>query len=243
MSLTVQSVPRESDRWLLYGDVRRRYSDSVRVMAVERPQSPRGHHDPELVASKVARLDEAHIRPLTDLVRKINYSRGSAVTPWFDPHSGGVSSRVLFLLECPGRMASTHLGSGFISADNDDQTAANFFTLREEAGLRRDVVLNWNVVPWYLPAGSRTANASSADVREAAPWLTRLIDLLPNLALVVPMGRRAQQGWTLYEQTPGSRQDLLVRPCPHPSPLALNGRPERRDEIRAVMTEAAALIR
>ncbi len=81
------------------------------------------------------------------------------------------------------------------------------------------------------------ANAIAGWVRD------RLIDLLPALVLVVPMGRRAQQGWTLYKQTPGSRQELLVRACPHPSPLALNGRPERRDEIRTVMREAAALTR
>lgn len=194
-----------------------------------------------LVDSKLARLDEPHIQPLTQLVREINRARRARVTPWFDPDSGGVNSLVLFLLECPGRMASTHLGSGFISADNDDPTAANFFTLREQAGLDRAVVVNWNIVPWYLPNGSRTANATARDVREAAPWLTRLMDLLPRLLLVVPMGRQAQQGWRIYTDSLGARQDLMVRPCAHPSPLALNGHPERRNEIRAVMQAAAAL--
>ena len=53
----------------------------------------------------------------------------------------------------------------------------------------------WNVVPWYLPSGNRTANATAADVREAVPWLTRLIDLLPSLELVVPMaGARSKGG-------------------------------------------------
>lgn len=211
-------------------------------MTSHRPEAPRGHRDPALVAAKLARLDEPHVRPLNELVREINRNRGAETTPWFDPDGGGVGALALFLLECPGRMATAGRGSGFISADNDDQTAANFFALRDEAGLSRDRLVAWNVVPWYLPAGSRTANATAADVREAAPWLTRLIGLLPSLELVVPMGRRAQQGWAEYAGDRELPRGLDVIATPHPSPLALNGRPHRRDEIRDAMRRAAALI-
>ena len=158
------------------------------------------------------------------------------------PRRGGVGALALFLLECPGRMATAGRGSGFISADNDDQTAANFFALRDEVGLSRDRLVAWNVVPWHLPAGSRTANATAADVREAAPWLTRLVELLPSLELVVAMGRRAQQGWAEYAGDRELPRGLDVIATPHPSPLALNGRPHRRDEIRDAMRRAAALI-
>jgi hypothetical protein len=49
---------------------------------------------------------------------------------------------------------------GFISADNNDDTAANFFRLRDQGGLPRDQHVPWNVVPWYQPGGERTANAT-----------------------------------------------------------------------------------
>lgn len=205
------------------------------------PEAPRGHRDPAVIAAKRARVNEPHVRPLNDMVREINRIRGAETTPWFDPDGGGVGARALFLLECPGRMATAGRGSGFISADNDDQTAANFFTLRHEAGLPRDRLVAWNVVPWYLPAGNRTANATAADVREAAPWLARLIDLLPSLELVVLMGKRAQQGWDTYEGSHRLPRSLDVLATPHPSPLALNGRPHRRDEIRDAMRRAATL--
>jgi hypothetical protein len=57
-------------------------------------------------------------------------------------------------------MATGSRGSGFISADNSDDTAANFFRLRDQASLPRDRLVAWNVVPWYQPDGERTANAT-----------------------------------------------------------------------------------
>jgi hypothetical protein len=95
---------------------------------------------------------------------------------------------VLFLLENPGRRATSAHGSGFISADNADDTAANFFHIRDQASLPRDLLVAWNVVPWYQPDGERTANAMRHDVVGALPWLIRLTGLLTELRLVVTMG-------------------------------------------------------
>ena len=200
--------------------------------------SPRGNRDPAVVASKLARLNDPPVKPLNDLVRRIDAARDEESTPWFDPDGGGVAARVLMLLECPGAKSSRARGSGIISLDNDDQTAENLFTLQQEAGLARSWAVNWNIVPWYLPAGNRTANASAADVRRAAPWLSEVITLLPRLRVVVLMGRRAQQGWDLYTAAAGSRTDLATARCPHPSPLSINPHPENRELIRAALREA-----
>ena len=85
------------------------------------------------------------------------------------------------------------------------------------------------------------ATATAPDVREAAPWLARLIDLLPSLELVVLMGKRAQQGWDTYRDSHRVPRGLDVLATPHPSPLALNGRPHRRDEISDALRRAATL--
>jgi hypothetical protein len=62
--------------------------------------------------------------PLTRLVEEMNEGH-EHLAPWFDPDGGGTTARVLFLHENPGRRATSARGSGFISADNNDETAAS----------------------------------------------------------------------------------------------------------------------
>jgi hypothetical protein len=132
------------------------------------------------------------VAPLNRLVEEINAGRDAHLAPWFDPDGAGTNARVLFLLENPGRRATSARGSGFICADNADDTAANFFRLRDQASLPRDRLVAWNVVPWYQSDGERTANATRQDVTSALPWLVRLIARPPELRLVITMGDRAR---------------------------------------------------
>jgi uracil-DNA glycosylase len=159
---------------------------------------------------------------------------------WFDPDGGGVHAKALFLLETPGRKAGADQGSHFISADNDDPTAENFFRIRDEAGLPRDSLVAWNVVPWYLGDGTRGANATPADIKEAEPWLERLIRLLiPDLRVVVPMGDKALKAWMLLLATDPSIPLLPTLALPHPSPKVLNTHPDQRGVIRAGLQRVA----
>lgn len=103
-------------------------------------------------------------------------SAATLLIPYVDPDSGGINSRVLFLLEAPAS-AAAH-GSTMLSPDNDDGTAANIFRLYQESGLRRDHAIHWNAVPWYIGDGTKIRAAKRADIVEGNRWLTELIDLM-----------------------------------------------------------------
>lgn len=81
-----------------------------------------------------------------------------------------------------------------LSPDNDDETASNMWRLYEQSGLPRSTALHWNAVPWYVGEAGREKSVKAREVLEGAFWLDRVLELLPDLRLVVTMGRPAEQG-------------------------------------------------
>lgn len=191
--------------------------------------------DPELVLLRRRALAEAHMVPLTAFAEELRRSAPAGV-PDFDPSDGGVNSECLFLLEAPGSKA---IGSGFISRNNPDETAKNFFDLNLEAGLPRQRTVTWNAVPWYLGTGKRVRAAARGDLKAAECHLRKLLSLLPRLRTVVLVGRKAQRFTGLIQSV---APHVAILHCPHPSPLALNGRPERRREILQCLATVALML-
>lgn len=152
------------------------------------------------------------------------------IVPHFDPAEAGVDARVLFVLEAPGPMtnALTRSGSGFISVDNDDPTAANLWKARDAAGLH-DGFLVWNIVPWYL--GPASVKPKAGEIAEGAEALREVMSLLPLLEFVVLSGRYAQRGWRTFVDPAGSSHVRVVHTW-HPGPQAM-AQVGKRDELGA----------
>jgi uracil-DNA glycosylase len=94
---------------------------------------------PKLLGVEAARAERRallwldHVAPLTAFVETLRTEVGEEFQiPDFDPWDGGVKAEILFLLEAPGPKA---VRSGFISRNNPDETAKNFFLLNQEAGI------------------------------------------------------------------------------------------------------------
>lgn len=157
--------------------------------------------------------------------------------PWADPDSGGMHSRILFLHESPGPASSARYGSGVISPDNDDQTAARFWRLGQAAGLDRSSYINWNAVRWYVSATSKTINASPTDGQAALPYLHQFVSQLKDLQVVVVMGTFAEHWWLRYVRLARSPVVRLIA-APHPSASARRSRPDFEREIAIAMAKA-----
>lgn len=206
----------------------------------------RSNRDPEVLASKRSALESAHMAPLAEYVSTIRADTGLDV-PDFDPDSAGVAAKALLLLEAPGPQSASEQargnrrGSGFISLDNDDRSAEAMWQLFREADLDRYSVLIWNFVPWYIGSESRIRNAVREDLEKAEPYVSRLLRHLPELRVVLALGRHAQEGWLTYLRT--EQAPLLpTLACPHPSPRSLQTRPERRKEVLAALQKVGRVV-
>ncbi|TSD56812.1 uracil-DNA glycosylase [Variovorax sp. KBS0712] len=194
----------------------------------------------EAVEARRARSFEPHVALLQALAERIGASRDAPDgVPRFDPLDGGINARVLLLQEAPGPRA---VGSGFISSDNPDQTAANARHACESAGLSRRDVVRWNAVPWYLgnEEGTKIRPATREDVKRAEPWLAELLQLLSRLQVVVLMGKNAQRLAPVLKRI---APHLRVERTPHCSPLALNYSLDRRTELIETLRDVAVNLR
>lgn len=182
-------------------------------------------------------VHRSHVAPLTAFVDTLRRQVGTDDgIPYFDPLDGGVLAECLFLLEAPGPRA---VESGFVSRNNPDETAKNFLLLNQEAGLQRQRTVIWNVVPWYVGSGTKIRPATSADITAGTPHLVQLLGLLPRVRGVVLLGVKAQRAHKIVDAV---RPDCKTFCCQHPSPLALNGRPQRRSELLGCLKSVVAFL-
>ena len=134
---------------------------------------------------------------------------GDESIPWFDPTGAGTAARILLLLEARARGWRRALV--FISPDNDDGNAQNMWEPLREVGMDRGrEIVTWNAIPWYLGTGRAIRAARSSDIEEAHQARVELVALLPQLRVVVLLGKAAQRAWSLVGV------ELRVPPAPHP---------------------------
>lgn len=184
----------------------------------------------EAVAARMGELRAPHIAPLTAFVEELRAEAGSgAQVPYFDPWDGGIEATALFLLEAPGRKAVL---SGFVSRDNPDETAKNFFELNVEAGIDRKKTVVWNAVPWYIGDGQKIRAATPKDLEAGLRPLPRLLALLPSVDTVVLVGRKAQKAARQFDSGM-----YRIFTCPHPSPMFVNRSPGNRGKILDVLRQ------
>lgn len=196
---------------------------------------PRGLAHPQAVAERRAMLAAPHAAPLARYVETL---RGPGCeVPDLDPADGGVGARLLFVFEKPGQMTSParhgRPGSGFVSRDNDDPTAAATWSFMRQAGIDRRETAIWNVVPRW----NGTTRLTAAERGEGLDRLAELLPLMPRLNGVVLVGRQAERARGLFEQ-----RGLRCWISAHPSGQVRAAYPERWQGIGTAWAAAAASL-
>ncbi len=189
----------------------------------------------EVLRRKRAAMQAPHVKPFlawreraAQAMALAGVPAGAALLPHVDPVSGGVHAAVVVLHAgtFPCQLASNG-GSGIVSADGTDGTAARMWRLTRDAGLARCEVVAWNVVPW----------AAGLPLRR--PLARQL--LLDWLGLLVAPSRVVLLGATPRHFRPAVEQALPgvdVRSVPSASQMARITAPDFEQQIVRALAEA-----
>jgi hypothetical protein len=205
--------------------------------------APRGFRDASILASRYDLLGTAEKTvPLETWARGVEKRRQAKqpdiVVPHFDPAEAGIAARALLLLEAPGPKAITEFGgSGFISSDNNDVTAENTWRARDAAGLR-DHFLAWNTIPWVL--GRASVKPTATELAQGAIELRGLLDLLPDLRVIVLAGDKAKAAWDSHLDNALGDQYRVFRTV-HPAGMSF-ARAGNREKFTETLTRTAELV-
>lgn len=206
---------------------------------------PRRMADPRYRAEQWEHRYDAHVEPLNRLVDELGETEPDSRPPYIAPMYRGVHARVLAVLRDPGPRAGGVRGSGFLSVENDDQTAERQTGFFAEAGLDPAEVVPWNAYPWYINAAP-----SKEQLRRGLAPLRRVVDLMADLRVVLLAGKDAQAAWQLFTAEHGAvvaARGVQAVATYHPSRQALQhpdpGERERREEdIRAALRRVVTIV-
>jgi hypothetical protein len=162
---------------------------------------------------------DGHVEPINRLVNDLRDADGRGWMPYVAPLHGGVSSGVLSLLRDPGPATQQNTGSGFLCIQNDDPTAQRQVEAFAAVGIQARDLLPWNAYPWYINRAPR-----APELAAGVAVLKQVVQLLPDLAVVLLQGRDAQAAWRrLDRQYPGmpAGRGLTVLSTFHPGRQAL----------------------
>ncbi|TSE01833.1 uracil-DNA glycosylase [Skermania sp. ID1734] len=192
---------------------------------------------PTVLTARMARIREPHVSPLNDLADEIadTYGLPRGHVPYVDPDVGGIHARALVLLDNPSSQAEAGTGSGLLSLENNDWTAKNCREAYAKYQIDWSDVVHWNVCPFPI-AGTKNGGSSAAERAEGARWTRRVVEMLPNLIVVLPLGNAARDGWRRASIQRANLFDFGGQKIPHCGNRGLN-QPGGRDRFEGAIRE------
>ncbi|MGW6425918.1 uracil-DNA glycosylase [Nocardia sp. NPDC055053] len=198
--------------------------------------------DPEYRRHQHSLIYIDRLAPINQLVDALRSEQGEWM-PYVAPTYGGIEARILAVFRDPGPRTQQDKGSGFLSLENDDPSAERHLGFVTDAGISPTELTVWNTYPWYI-----NRNPASGEIDRGLGPLRRLIDLLPELQVVIAHGGAAQTAWQRFERKyPRIAGRLEVIKTYHTSQQALwtpdvEERERRQADIANAYAKAAAML-
>lgn len=108
--------------------------------------------------------------------------------PYIDPIHDSDECRVVSLFSNPG----PGIESGFVSSENDDNSAARMAEIYEHVGLSPKHVMPWNAYPWYVFDEQR-GKLTPEQADEGFKPLLRFLQRVPRASALVAHGADAHK--------------------------------------------------
>ncbi|MFC5061967.1 uracil-DNA glycosylase [Actinomycetospora atypica] len=168
---------------------------------------------------------DPHVRAINVLIDELIGRDERGWMPHVAPVHGGVHARVLTVLRDPGKKTLVDGGSGFLCVENDDDTARTQKELMAGAGVTAAEMTPWNAYPWYI-----NAKPAALQLEAGVEPLRRLLELLPDLRVVLLQGGEAHDVWRRFSRRhPDRGQGLEVIETYHPGRRALLSKGSREE--------------
>jgi hypothetical protein len=191
--------------------------------------------------AQLARIHDENIAPVTELCLQLREKRPESPVPFVDPVHDVDEARIISLLIAPGAGTS----SGFLSLENDDDTAERLAEVYDAAGLQPRHGIPWNAYPWQLPEGQKLV-LTPEQVHDGIRPLRQFLEIVYRASAVVAHGSGAHKVMAAFAKAGGDRilseRVIKVYKVDSPGPMGSVGsaahKSRKFDEMVAAYADA-----
>ncbi|TFC36229.1 uracil-DNA glycosylase [Cryobacterium sp. TMT2-42-4] len=148
--------------------------------------------DPAFRDDQMSRIDEPQVRAINALCDELMLEKPQFSVPYIAPHYGASTAVILALSSNPGPQAGGAKGSGMLSRENNDGSAARMSDIYETVGLTDDQIVPWNAYPWHVHETHPNGLPNNL-IDDGLDALKRVLDRHPNIHSVVAHGGDAHR--------------------------------------------------
>jgi len=141
---------------------------------------------------QMSRIREPQVDSINTLCDQLMEELPGFSVPYIAPHYGASTAVILALSSNPGPQASGAKGSGMLSRENNDGSAARMGVIYETVGLTDDQIMPWNAYPWHVHETHPNGLPNNL-IDDGLGALKRVLDLHPNIQAIVAHGGDAHR--------------------------------------------------